>query len=96
MASHGWSLRRDQETRGTPGRLIEIRHSRAAPPDSGGVASFAGMYVLVPPQTVAGNLGSVGREQWAPALPTEERRGDRLVFVDGRAVNDEPGWKTRW
>jgi hypothetical protein len=54
------------------------------------------MYILVPPQTVAGHLDSVGREHWAPALPTEERRGDRLVFVDGRAANDEPGWKTRW
>src|SRR6267154_2494513 len=53
--------------------------------------SFAGMYILVTPQTVAGHLDSVRREQWAPALPTEERRGDRLVFVDGRTANDEPG-----
>jgi hypothetical protein len=59
-------------------------------------ASFAGTYILVTPRTVARSLDSVRRKHWAPALPTAERRGDRLAFVDGREANDEPGWKTRW
>jgi hypothetical protein len=58
-------------------------------------ASLAGMYIPVTPRTVAGSLDSVRRKHWAPALPTAERRGDRLAFVDGREANDEPGWKTR-
>ena len=45
----------------------------------------------VPRQREAAGLDAVRRRQWAPALPTEERRGDRLAFVDGRAANDEPG-----